>query len=666
MNRKLQIVSATIVILLLVVGLVPAAAARSVGIPVPPGQERPARAEAAAPDPGPLHPRGSTQAFPRAVVPDPMVESIMAQVAAADVLYYNRELAGEVPVWVDGEWYTIPTRYTYSGTPIRKAGRYVGQRMADLGMDVEYHVWNVATNPNVIGEIEGLINPDDIYIIGGHLDDVQNTPGADDNASGSVATLLAAEILSQYQWGCTLRFAFWTGEEQWMLGSEAYAQRAYNAGENIVGYLNLDMIAYNTVGTPPGIDLIYRPDMPPTLQLAQLFADVVDAYNLNLIPDLRIDTGGGSDQEPFWDYGYTAILAIEDESDFNPQYHLPGDTPAHNDLPYFTEYVKASLGTFAHMTGCLISEGTGTLDGHVTAVGSGAPIPGVTITMLGEGGASIHTTTDPSGYYTQTLLADTYTVTAEAYAYLPAVITGVVVVTDSVTTVDVVLQPAPAYVVSGTVTEAGSGAPLAAEITIEGSPVTATTDPATGYYEVSLPAGAYTMHVRAEGHRSQARPIVVAGDQTQSFELEPLPCILLVDDDNNLPDVRPYYQAALDALDYEYDVFVASGGSGPSAGEMEGYDVVIWFSGDAFSSGDPAAGPNAEDEVALAAYLDGGGSLFLSSQDYLYDMGLTSFGQSYLGIGSYTSDDGNATTKYGVAGDPVGGGLGPYPLTYPS
>ena len=117
MNRNLQIMSASIVTLLLVVGLVPAAAARPVGIPVPTGQERPARGEAA-PDPGPLQPRGATQAFPRAVVPDPMVESIMAQVAAADVLYYNRELVGEVPVWVDGEWYTITTRYTYSGTPI--------------------------------------------------------------------------------------------------------------------------------------------------------------------------------------------------------------------------------------------------------------------------------------------------------------------------------------------------------------------------------------------------------------------------------------------------------------------------------------------------------------------------------------------------------------------
>jgi Zn-dependent M28 family amino/carboxypeptidase len=78
----------------------------------------------------------------------------------------------------------------------------------------------------VIGEIPGLVNPDDIFIIGAHIDDVTGTPGADDNASGSVATLLAADILSQYDWGCTLRFAFWTGEEQGLLGSDVYAHRS--------------------------------------------------------------------------------------------------------------------------------------------------------------------------------------------------------------------------------------------------------------------------------------------------------------------------------------------------------------------------------------------------------------------------------------------------------
>ncbi len=90
---------------------------------------------------------------------------------------------------------------------------YVGQHMEELGLGVEYHQWGGVTYPNVIGEIPGLVNPKNIYIIGAHIDDVQGAPGADDNASGLVATLLAVDILSQHDWGFTLRFAFWTGEE---------------------------------------------------------------------------------------------------------------------------------------------------------------------------------------------------------------------------------------------------------------------------------------------------------------------------------------------------------------------------------------------------------------------------------------------------------------------
>jgi len=614
--------------------------------------------------PKPLRPAGSEGGFPTVVDWDPYVQAMIDQVQSSQVSQYDRELAGEVPVWVDGGWYTITSRYTYSGTPIQKATSYVGQHMAGLGLDVEYHAWGGPTYPNVIGQQTGLINPDDIFIIGGHLDDVSGSPGADDNASGSVAAMIAADILTQYQWGCTLRYALWTGEEQGLNGSEAYAQRAYQNGENIIGYLNLDMIAWNTLGSPPGIDLYYSTSLPPTLQLAQLFADVVPTYNLNLIPQLGTGVTG-SDHASFWQYGYTSILGIEDNSDFNPYYHSSQDTPAHTDLPYFTDFVKASIATFAHMSGCLIPSGVGSLDGHVTAASGGAPIPGATITITDPQNHTFSATTDGSGYYTRTLVADTYTVSASAYGYLPAIATGVVVLTDTVTTQDFALHSAPIYQVKGHVTDSVSGAPLLAEIVFEGSPVTVWTAPTSGYYEANLPQGEYIMHVTAANHRPQERPIVLDQNQIQDFALEPLPCILLVDDDNNSPDTRSYFTSALDAMAYEYDVFDVGGsaGNGPELSGLQGYKMVFWFSGDKYGD---SAGPNSTDEANLTSYLNDGGRLFLSSQDYLYDFGLTPFGSNYLGIGSFTSDSGDATSIIGLAGDPIGDGLGPFSLTYPS
>ncbi len=362
----------------------------------------------------------SEQVIPNVIEPDPVIQGMIDQVSQDEVYTYDRQLAGELPVWVDGSWYTIPSRYTYSGTPLQKATSFVGQHMAGLGMNVEYHQWNSSTNPNVIGEMPGSTNPDNIYIIGAHLDDVQGTPGADDNASGSVATLLAADILSQYQWGCTLRFAFWTGEEQGLLGSHYYAQRAYNKDENILGYLNLDMIAWNTVGSDPYITLAYSTSLPPTQQLAQLFTDVIDTYNINLIPDYAPDMSG-SDHHSFWDYGFTSILAIEDDihGDFNPYYHRPTDTPAHTDPVYFTDFVKASIGTFAHMTGCLIPPGEGALDGQVTAATGGSPLQGASVVADDGQGNTYPTTTDASGNYTIILPAETYTVTASLDGFIP-------------------------------------------------------------------------------------------------------------------------------------------------------------------------------------------------------------------------------------------------------
>jgi hypothetical protein len=85
------------------------------------------------------------------------------------------------------------------------------------------------------------------------------------------------------------------------------------------------------------------------MDLAQLFADVVDAYDLDLIFEIVPNGTGASDHASFWDYSYTAILGIEDFGDFNPRYHTTGDQLQYLDMGYYVEFVKASVATFAHM-----------------------------------------------------------------------------------------------------------------------------------------------------------------------------------------------------------------------------------------------------------------------------------------------------------------------------
>jgi hypothetical protein len=306
-------------------------------------------------DAKPLEPLFGAEPAPLAVIPDSTIRSMIYRVDSATVYDYTGGLSGEWEVPVGDSVCTIFSRWTYSGAHIQKATQWAGEHLEALGLSVEYHQWSDSTNPNVIAEIPGKHSPDSIFIICAHIDDVPplpiRAPGADDNASGCIAVLVAADLFTQYSWAYTLRFALWTGEEQGLLGSADYAQRSHSLGEDIAGVLNLDMIAYNTIGSSRDIDLHAKSALPSTLVLAQIFADVVAAYDIDLIPQIIPQGTGASDHASFWTYGYTAILGIEDFGDFNPNYHTRRDRLDSLDMGYYVDFVKASVGTFAHMAG---------------------------------------------------------------------------------------------------------------------------------------------------------------------------------------------------------------------------------------------------------------------------------------------------------------------------
>ena len=310
---------------------------------------------------------------PEAVTPDALVQQMIDQVTTSTLQTYLNQLSGQVPVtFRDGTTYTIGSRYTYSGSNsnninIQRATQFVREHLEGLGLNVETYVWDTqqsgkpapSTYPNVIGERAGNTNPTCIYVIGAHMDDMPSSgsaPGADDNGSGTVATLMAADILTKYDWGCTLRFALWTGEEQGMRGSAAYAKRAKGRGENIRGYLNMDMLGYNA-SAPNEIDLFSKSSVAGSNDMMNLFGGVISAYGLNLVPTYYPDDslGNQSDNKSFWDQGYASILSIEDYyGDFTPVYHTSNDKPSTLNWTYYTDFVKASVATFGHLNMPLI------------------------------------------------------------------------------------------------------------------------------------------------------------------------------------------------------------------------------------------------------------------------------------------------------------------------
>src|SRR6476660_9083041 len=79
---------------------------------------------------------------------------------------------------------------------------------------------------NTVAEIRGSEKPDEVVIVGGHLDSWDLGTGATDNGTGSTAVIEAARALQKLnlQPKRTIRFVLFTGEEQGLNGSRAYVK----------------------------------------------------------------------------------------------------------------------------------------------------------------------------------------------------------------------------------------------------------------------------------------------------------------------------------------------------------------------------------------------------------------------------------------------------------
>ncbi|HUF22886.1 MAG TPA: M20/M25/M40 family metallo-hydrolase, partial [Vicinamibacterales bacterium] len=92
--------------------------------------------------------------------------------------------------------------------------------------------------------LEGTVHPEVIYIVSSHYDSVAVGPGADDDSSGTAALLEAARIMAKHPQPATIVFASFTGEEAGLLGSREFVRQVTEAGWNVVGALNNDMIGW--------------------------------------------------------------------------------------------------------------------------------------------------------------------------------------------------------------------------------------------------------------------------------------------------------------------------------------------------------------------------------------------------------------------------------------
>jgi len=264
------------------------------------------------------------------------------------------------------------TRYSYT-QGCENAVDYCFNLLQNWGLSVETFQHTSGMAPNVIATQTGLVNPNRIWIVGGHLDSISDdpynhAPGADDNGTGSVLTLHCAEILHNISFDDTIIYALWTGEEQGLYGSSDWADYAESQGMNILGYLNFDMVGW-VEPYPEDLDIIVN-NSPNGF--GQDFVDTLEMYT-TLNVDYTIDGGmASSDHYSFWVNGYAAFCGIEDFWPIYPYYHTTDDTIDKIDFDFLRDCTRSAVAGLATFAGIIES---GTPTPTFTPIPTYTPIP---------------------------------------------------------------------------------------------------------------------------------------------------------------------------------------------------------------------------------------------------------------------------------------------------
>ena len=224
-----------------------------------------------------------------------------------------------------------------------------------------------STQPSVILTIRGWDLPDEVVVLGAHLDSIngntrndpnQLAPGADDDASG-IATLtetLRIALADGWQPRRTVKFMGYAAEEVGLRGSNAIAQSFRAGGVNVVSVLQVDMTNYKS-GAVTDMKLIS--DYSNT-DLKNFFVTLFDTY-LAPMGLTRSNTACGyacSDHASWTNAGYPAAMMFEagDPGGSFPYIHTPYDTLATmgesaQHSVKFTQFALAYLGETAKTRG---------------------------------------------------------------------------------------------------------------------------------------------------------------------------------------------------------------------------------------------------------------------------------------------------------------------------
>ena len=216
------------------------------------------------------------------------------------------------------------TSYEIPVVSISAEDQDILERFIDRGKTVRVHIdvqnrftSGPADTANVVGEIPGTEHPEQIIVVGGHLDSWDLSEGSTDDGTGATTTLGAAEAIvrSGFKPRRTIRFVLFTGEEQGLLGSLSYVKTHKDEMQNHVAAIILD----NGQGPVTALNMA-RPDLVAPVEP---FIVTLGAFGKITAND---ETEFGADSGPFILQGLPGINLAQNSPEYRYTHHSNVDT----------------------------------------------------------------------------------------------------------------------------------------------------------------------------------------------------------------------------------------------------------------------------------------------------------------------------------------------------
>ncbi|WP_444996030.1 M20/M25/M40 family metallo-hydrolase [Aliikangiella sp. IMCC44359] len=282
--------------------------------------------------------------FPYSISNAEVVNAMLAQISLQNMQatvdgmsnYYNRyyttQTGKDSSNWLLQHWQNIT------------AGR------ADINVELFNHSWS---QPSVVLTVEGATNPEQVVVIGGHLDSINGAnqvngraPGADDNASGIavITETLSAIVASDFRPARTLKIIGYAAEEVGLRGSQSIARLYKNNNVDVIGVAQFDMTGFK--GSSQA-DIVFISDYTNNAQ-TEFMVNLIDTY----FPETKYqyDQCGYacSDHASWTAEGFAASFPFEARfADSNSSMHTSADTSF--DTTHAKHFLQLSIAYVAEL-----------------------------------------------------------------------------------------------------------------------------------------------------------------------------------------------------------------------------------------------------------------------------------------------------------------------------